>query len=1459
MSMDNIQLKQEDMFGEQVVLTDINPVSNTKSIDDPIYGEKLDVTLARIWQAINNKLSRVVNSVNGRTGVVVLTSDDVGLGNVDNVSFADIKSWVIDQIENTFENKRLHMYENYDQVLAVITTNDQAYSWSPYYCSEYGPDDHRAVIGVFTWNTSASQLGEDHRFINTIGYSDNSIIYRTMNTDYNPGEGDSKYSDIPVGGIGVNIYKEPNADDQVLYLESPGGNDKSQAGLRLDHDKLGGRVFYEETPYGSRNAQGILNDDYSGMLWRYDNSNFQGPTVRIYIDGEEIPATAWIGSQDVVQDNFYFNKAWFTDRRIRPNDTIIMRFAQFVREDHGNSDIPNGICRDFNFRQPALGIIKRASEDVYTIRFYTINPNTNGYGITTLSTHLDRDSKSTQLGLDIATSTDTPDGKYEPLFDDPYDVNMSGINANCDVTPVANATDTSTVSKQLGVNVPWGINVGTNNGLCIMGDNSICSYPAYQSIPTSYRLGHAPVWAPNTYFTKENETYILVDTPPVWATNTYYEEAGGSYTLINTEPANWESPDVYGTYYTKNSDNTYSAVVGTIPDDWDVQFFLDEFYTRTANDTNIFVRVYGTVPLYTYRGATNTGYEDININKQICVGSMMSSNFALDETSGFDMTTIRNNQVSQPRGTDPSTGLIGTISHIGVNLRKISSSQYNPNGVISGQTLKSKAGYQFFDMSGLTIHAKYGTGMGNATEHAFTTDFIESIGMPDLRDANGKNMYQSTYPGAITGGLAVNVGKFLEITPKRTYRAETYTDGGKVQVRLGDGLTEQITEIDITDMIKNNAVPVDPRYNFDYTYLQKRYVLHPDEFEYYDGNFDMHIPLGITHSQITSKPLDWDSAWYKYEYNLGTNENPDYVCLPYDASNPIGFSDTDPNYMGPYYERKYVYDLNTLSSGSSSIKNMIDAWDSWDIDKVIWKRPTNRISLNLDEETLSFNEDGKLTVVGGIGEETVNLRFMDSAGYYTDTYHGEKDVRVEPIMVGDGLKLNGGDVYIPDDLRLVNDQYRLKLLDIFAHGLSTYELCLFMIAMQTVFQITVTQPMTISNIEPNRGQIIGMFTNPMDTDTLNAIYAKYHECADSLRTLVSDTTTLKFGEPTYNIPITEYRKDVYRKYMSGSMDDILSRVRNVIRSISSVIPNAADVALITQYFADHYGLGTVTSVDDLVSKARQLPVFNSGQQGTDNYLPLDWAFSFFAKTILLDGRWADIAAGHFDYTEITQRPSNWEPSGYASYFRCEGSAPDEVYYALTPTDVQYLYHPGMFYTYDSGTNTFTIVTVESAAQATILNDYYVKCKYTVTVSEPADWATMWNQYYVTDANGIFSHVNTATAPTWSASTYYTIDANGSVDGYEKVTAAPAFVNDEFGSVMENTILRAPQWNVSKFYFDAETGGNQVTTEPADWATTYASYYVADTVDGARTQVAGLPSIFKGQYAGPYYTRTLSPT
>ncbi len=122
---DRVQLKQEEVVDNEIVLKDINPKSSTKSIDDSATGASLNETLDRMWNAINNKLGRIANSVNGRTGVVVLTSSDVGLGDVNNVSFADIKQWVIDRLIDELGSKRIKLLNSFDD-LSYLTCKCQS-------------------------------------------------------------------------------------------------------------------------------------------------------------------------------------------------------------------------------------------------------------------------------------------------------------------------------------------------------------------------------------------------------------------------------------------------------------------------------------------------------------------------------------------------------------------------------------------------------------------------------------------------------------------------------------------------------------------------------------------------------------------------------------------------------------------------------------------------------------------------------------------------------------------------------------------------------------------------------------------------------------------------------------------------------------------------------------------------------------------------------------------------------------------------------------------------------------------------------------------------------------------------------------------------------------------------------------------------------------------------------------
>lgn len=146
-----VQMKREEYVGTDVVLEDIIPKTATDAVQDPTNGNNLAETLNAIWAAINNKLSRNVNSVNGRTGVVILTAADVGLENVDNVSTDDLKSWVINLVAEQFHNKHLILANYMAEIDNIRDTGDTKYDGVSFVASHLmdDPDDHTMVIGYF--------------------------------------------------------------------------------------------------------------------------------------------------------------------------------------------------------------------------------------------------------------------------------------------------------------------------------------------------------------------------------------------------------------------------------------------------------------------------------------------------------------------------------------------------------------------------------------------------------------------------------------------------------------------------------------------------------------------------------------------------------------------------------------------------------------------------------------------------------------------------------------------------------------------------------------------------------------------------------------------------------------------------------------------------------------------------------------------------------------------------------------------------------------------------------------------------------------------------------------------------------------------------------------------------------------------------------------------------------------
>lgn len=176
---DNVQLREEEIVGDEVVLSDIYPKTNTASIVDDVSGTTLSEALDRIQDKINNKLSRVVNSINGRTGVVVLDSEDVGLGNVDNISFSDIKTWVINEMIAEFANKRIALLNSLEEADAIAEENQEANRDRPFF-SEVGyrsTGDLKSYIGYWWYDSTAKQLKIATAPIKVIGSTDGSLHY----------------------------------------------------------------------------------------------------------------------------------------------------------------------------------------------------------------------------------------------------------------------------------------------------------------------------------------------------------------------------------------------------------------------------------------------------------------------------------------------------------------------------------------------------------------------------------------------------------------------------------------------------------------------------------------------------------------------------------------------------------------------------------------------------------------------------------------------------------------------------------------------------------------------------------------------------------------------------------------------------------------------------------------------------------------------------------------------------------------------------------------------------------------------------------------------------------------------------------------------------------------------------------------------------------------------------------
>ena len=386
-----VQLKEEELVGSEVVLNDIYPRTDTTSVTDNASGTSLEIALEHVWEAINNKLTRVVNSVNGRTGVVALDASDVGLSNVDNVSFNDIKQWTIDQLEAEFYGHSIKMFNSMNEMInVVIDNNDRSYENCAFYAfrgivntQDQSIADNRSYIGFFRFNEASQQMTYEAKPINVVGVTDESLTYST--------------SDNTGGLLKVRIHP----DEKVLYLD-PGTNEYD-SGLRIDQTQLGGKVytFFGAYYYASihsckmpTDAIGYPDDPTSG--WKSGFLNNAGVTTgdkcHIYINEQDLGEHVLIGS-NIIGD-------------FREGDTIICHFNPYINATT-NTLIGNNMFRhSLMFRQPAIGMVEYDG-DVCVIKFRSIKPYTT-WGITDKGTHKNisvNKYSDTELCLDVATLT----------------------------------------------------------------------------------------------------------------------------------------------------------------------------------------------------------------------------------------------------------------------------------------------------------------------------------------------------------------------------------------------------------------------------------------------------------------------------------------------------------------------------------------------------------------------------------------------------------------------------------------------------------------------------------------------------------------------------------------------------------------------------------------------------------------------------------------------------------------------------------------------------------------------------------------------------------------------------------------------------------------------------------------------------------------------------------------------
>ena len=1037
MSMDNVQLKQESVVGNDAVLSDINPKTNTLSVEDAASGEQLNKILTEIWNAINNKVARQVNSVNGRTGVVVLTSEDVGLGNVDNISFTDMKNWIIDLIDQYFKDKKLNLFPSFIGVTNIYESNDKSFAWSPFYCDTFDDSDQRAVIGYFTWDESLNHLGYAYAMINTLGYSK---VANSMSILYN----ESAHGvDMTGGGIAVNIHP----DEEALKIWE-GQNGKNDSGLMIDASAVRGAVYAFPCLYGQYNSSDPQNPRRETALLSITPGGFDSVKVTIYINGSSIPGGFWLTTENGGAPSFH---------PIQTGDVILTQFDWYGPDENVIQQYTNTAIMG---RQPAFGIVTSAPNKFYpdreyVIKFYTMKPRAT-FGLQYLTNHQNLVDKYQDSELTISLLGYDFGGDFGVQ-------NLSGINAAqpFDKTSPLNPDNPISLNYNsfIRVEMPWGggslVNWPTHfkDGLAITSDPSLCS-------------------SPDNLMRPQGKVYL----------------------------------DLYSKAHDYSSDPGAAAT-----------------YAGCAKFTNYAVTM--------------------------------------------DTFELGDNRASMT--PDLERRRLGSLSQLMVKTQKILRIDQGATELGGGDTMTLDAVFSAFDISGLRIGTYFdylfeGSMLPRKNLLTFDDRCLKMLGIYDGFDAVGEPVRSDYQFASTSGGLQINVGKFLEIRPQITAAAVEYNNGGKVQVRIGKGLKEDFKYEEYTDARFDPNEPWD-----NYSFIVND-----------NGTPSERLGVPVKYFLLTSEPSYWDEAYTEFWMDDGHGQG-NMMHVPVSDPPPTWVADT-------YYVLRYL-------TKAESIAFYADAFsvDPSDV-TCYYRNSTNRITLNLDSNTLDFNEDGQLTVVGGVGGSGSNVRFTDTRGFYFDTVpQTNPNVPVhidEVVFVGRGLCIRGGNC--PKDVYVNIAKLRKYLLEMIDENI-----CLHAIA----YALTS---------DPSRTAMT-LYSCGNSMEALRTLVASCENLADMQSYYAAWDEALQYADAM----IAEYGNE--RLYLVGNRwNDVEVRIDDILYNVVDKMAEPNRAALMAMII-DHYNVDgdTIREIAGYLKQQVNIAHRDVGPPEVITY-PLDWFFDEFLNYII---------------------------------------------------------------------------------------------------------------------------------------------------------------------------------------------------------------------------------------------------